>query len=130
QPPTGAALAPADLQGDPVHRFFAAAGRFAVRFRWAIVVVWLAAAVLAHLFLPSLGSVATGSSASVLPAGSLSAQAARLAAPFQHPSQTPVPVVIARGSGKLSAADTVATGRLSAGLARVAGVQRVEDLGV
>ena len=34
--------------------FFAAAGRFAVRFRWVIVVVWVAAAVLANSYLPSL----------------------------------------------------------------------------
>jgi uncharacterized membrane protein YdfJ with MMPL/SSD domain len=35
-----------------------AVGRFAVRFRWAVVVAWVAAAVLANLFLPSLASVA------------------------------------------------------------------------
>jgi uncharacterized membrane protein YdfJ with MMPL/SSD domain len=38
--------------------FYAAVGRFAVRFRWAIVVAWVAVAVLANLFLPSLASVA------------------------------------------------------------------------
>ena len=41
--------------------FFAATGRFAVRFRWAIVAAWLAATVLARLFLPSLASVANAS---------------------------------------------------------------------
>ena len=34
-----------------MHRFFAATGRFAVRFRWAIVWAWIAAPVLAGLFL-------------------------------------------------------------------------------
>jgi hypothetical protein len=42
----------------PVHSLFAATGRFAVRFRWAIVVAWVAAAILANLFFPSLTSVA------------------------------------------------------------------------
>jgi uncharacterized membrane protein YdfJ with MMPL/SSD domain len=35
-----------------VSSFFAATGRFAVRFRWLIVVAWVAAADLANLFLP------------------------------------------------------------------------------
>ena len=48
--------------------FFAAAGRFAVRFRWVIVVAWVAAAVLANSYLPSLTSVARQSNTSSLPA--------------------------------------------------------------
>jgi putative drug exporter of the RND superfamily len=115
--------------GVRVSEFFAAAGRFAVRFRWAIVVAWVAAAVLAILFLPSLASVAKQSSASSLPPGSPSLRAARLATPFQGMNQTPVPVVIARGTGTLTAADTAAIDRLAAGLAGVPGVQRVKNLG-
>ena len=80
--------------------FFAATGRFAVRFRWAIVAAWLAAVVLAHLFLPSLASVAGASNVSLLPASSPSLQAARLAAPFQDVSQTAVPVLVARDRGR------------------------------
>jgi RND superfamily putative drug exporter len=113
-----------------VHTFYAAAGRFAVRFRWIIVAAWVAAAVLANLFLPSLTSVATQNNASLLPASSPSAQAARMAAPFQGIGQTPVTVVVARDPGRLTAADLAATGRLAAGLARVPHVQRVRDLGV
>jgi putative drug exporter of the RND superfamily len=112
-----------------VPEFFAAAGRFAVRFRWAIVVAWVAAAVLATLFFPSLTSVAKQSNASSLPASSPSLRAARLATPFQGVNQTPVPVVIARGTGTLTAADTAAIDRLAAGLARVPDVQRVKNLG-
>jgi hypothetical protein len=100
-----------------VHRFFAATGRFAVRFRWIVVVAWLAATVLAHLFLPSLASVAKDSSTGFLPASSPSLQAARLATPFQGLGQTPVPVIVARGSGTLTATDLAAAGRLAASLA-------------
>jgi RND superfamily putative drug exporter len=112
-----------------VSTFFAAIGRFAVRFRWVIVVAWVAAAVLASLFLPSLDSVARQNNTSSLPASSPSLRAARLATPFQGANQTPVPVVIARGSGTLTAADTAAIDRLAAGLARVPDVQRVKNLG-
>jgi putative drug exporter of the RND superfamily len=113
-----------------VHTFFAATGRFAVRFRWVIVAAWLAATILAHQFLPSLASVANASNVSYLPASSPSLQAARLAAPFQDVNQTAVPVVAARDRGALTAADTTAITGLTARLAAVTTVQRVSDLGV
>jgi putative drug exporter of the RND superfamily len=113
-----------------VHRFFAATGRFAVRFRWAIVVAWVAAAVLANLFFPSLTSVARQNNTSSLPAGSPSLQAARLATPFQDPNETPVPVVVVRSGGRLTTADVTAVGRLATSLAKVVGVRQVKDLGV
>ena len=115
-------------------RFFAAIGRFAVRFRWVVVAAWIAAAIGAQHFFPSLDSVAGASDASFLPASSASMQAARLAAPFQGVGQTSVPVVIAGGgqlgAGPLSAGDLGAVDRLAAGLGRVAGVRQVRDLGV
>ena len=114
-----------------MHSFYAALGRFAVRFRWVIVVAWVAAAVLANLFLPSLTSVAKQDNATLLPASSPSLQAARLAAPFQGINQTPVPVVVARAyGGVLTAADLAAVGRLEASLATVGNVARIRDLGV
>ena len=112
-----------------MHRFFAATGRFAVQFRWAIVAAWVAAAVLATLLLPSLASVTKENNTDQLPASSPSLSATRLAAPFQDPNQTPVLVVIARGSGTLTTADTTAIGRLAARLAKVTNVQLVKDLG-
>jgi uncharacterized membrane protein YdfJ with MMPL/SSD domain len=99
-----------------MHRFFAVTGRFAVRFRWAVVVAWVAAAVLANLFFPSLTSVARQNNTSSLPASSASPQAARLPAPFQGVNETPVPVVIARSGGPLTTADVAAVNRLAAGL--------------
>jgi RND superfamily putative drug exporter len=113
-----------------VHSFYAAMGRFAVRFRWIIVAAWVAAVVLANLFLPSLAGVAKQDNAGLLPAGSPSVQAARMGAPFQGISQTPVSAIVARDSGALTAADLAAVGRLAGGLAGVGHVQRVRDLGV
>ena len=111
------------------HLFFAATGRFAVRFRWAVVAAWVAATILAGLLLPSLASVIKENNTDQLPAGSPSLSAARLATPFQDPNQTPVLVVIARGGGTLTATDTAAIGRLAARLAKVTDVQQVKDLG-
>ena len=112
-----------------MQRFFAATGRFAVRFRWVIVAAWVAAAVLASLFFPSLASAARQNNTDLLPASSPSLHAARLATPFQGPNQTPVSVVIARSGGTLTTADITVVGRLAATLAKVADVQRVKDLG-
>jgi RND superfamily putative drug exporter len=111
------------------HTFFAATGQFAVRFRWAVVAAWVAATILASLLLPSLASVIKENNTDQLPASSPSLSAARLATPFQDPNQTPVLVVIARGGGTVTAADTAAIGRLAARLAKVTDVQQVKDLG-
>lgn len=113
-----------------MHGFFVATGRYAVRFRWAIVLAWLVAAVLAHLFFPSLASVAQDQTGSSLPASSPSVQAQRLATPFQRPDQTPVPVVIASRAGALTVTDIAAIERLAAGMSTVTHVQQVKDLGV
>jgi putative drug exporter of the RND superfamily len=112
-----------------MHTFFAATGRFAVRFRWAVVAVWVAATILASLLLPSLASVIRENNTDLLPASSPSLSAARLATPFQDPDQTPVLVVIAHGGGTLTGADITAVERLTARLAKVADVQQVKDLG-
>ena len=112
-----------------MHSFFAATGRFAVRLRWAVVAAWVTATVLAGLLLPSLASVVKENNTDMVPASSPSLSAARLATPFQGPDQTPVLVVIARGSGTVTAADFTAIGRLTARLAKVADVQQVKDLG-
>src|SRR6185437_6329795 len=111
------------------HMFFAATGRFAVRFRWAIVAAWVAATILATLFLPSLASVSRENNTDALPASSPSLSAARLATPFHDPNQTPVLVVIARDDGTVTSADTAAIGRLAARLGKVANVQQVKELG-
>jgi len=111
------------------HMFFAATGRFAVRFRWAVVAAWVAATILAGLLLPSLASVIKENNTDLLPASSPSLSAARLATPFQDPNQTPVLVVIARGGGTVTSADVTAIGRLAARLAKVADVQQVKNLG-
>jgi RND superfamily putative drug exporter len=128
--PRAMSLVPPDNPGDSaMHSFFAATGRFAVRFRWAVVAAWVAATVLASLFFPSLASVIKQSNTDLLPASSPSLHAAQLATPFQGPNQTPVSVVIARGSGPVTAADITAIGRLTASLAKVTDVQQVRDLG-
>ena len=77
------------------------AGRLAVRFRWAIVLAWLAGAAAAMIGLPSLSAVTQSDNTWFLPASAASEQAAQLASPLQGASLTAVTVVAARpGAGR------------------------------
>ena len=110
-------------------RFFTSLGRFSVRFRFLIVVAWIAVTILAVHFLPSLGDVAKDTTSGFLPATSPSMQAAAMAAPFQDVSLAPATLVVAR-SGGLTAADNAAVDRLEAQIRGVDRVKVVIDLGV
>ncbi|HWE91226.1 MAG TPA: MMPL family transporter [Pseudonocardiaceae bacterium] len=112
-----------------MHAAFAAIGRFAVRFRWLVLVVWVAGAVAAATFLPSLASVTQSNNTDFLPANSPSTHAAQLAAPFQQATAFPVPVVVSRPGGPLTTADQDAIGELQQALKRTPGVITVKDLG-
>ncbi|HLK79245.1 MAG TPA: MMPL family transporter [Streptosporangiaceae bacterium] len=108
---------------------FSTAGRLAVRFRWVIVLAWVAGTVAAMALLPSLSDVTQSDNTSFLPAGAPSEQAAHLASPLQGASLTAVTVVAARSDGALTGADQAAIARLSAALAQVAKVTAVRDAG-
>src|SRR5581483_8565033 len=109
---------------------FASLGRFAVRFRWAVIAAWLAGTVAAMTLLPGLGSVTQSDNSSFLPASAPSQQAATLAAPIQGAaSLTAVTIVAARPSG-LTTADEAAAARLGARLAQVTHVVAVQSAGV
>jgi len=108
---------------------FAGIGRFSVRFRWLVVVVWVVGTVLAVKFLPSLASVTNSNNADFLPASAPSSHAAVLAGAFGRSDVQPVPVMIARDSGQLTAADQQAISGLRGDLSKVTGVEGVRDAG-
>ncbi len=122
-----------------VGTFFAAAGRLSVRFRWVIVLAWVAGAAAAMALLPSLSSVTQSDNTSFLPAGAPSEQAARLASPLQGATLTAVTVVAAQSGralpggtlpgGTLPGADQAFVARLAVSLSRVARVVAVRDAG-
>jgi RND superfamily putative drug exporter len=115
-----------------VGTFFAAAGRLSVRFRWVIVLTWVAGAVAAMALLPSLSSVTQSDNTSFLPASAPSEQAAQLASPLQGARLTTVTVVAAAAHGTLTGADQAFVARLAGSLSQVAkvyGVVSVRDAG-
>jgi putative drug exporter of the RND superfamily len=125
--PNRFALWPATIAS--VGTSFTVAGRLSVRFRWAIVLAWVAGAVAAMVLLPSLSNVTQSDNTSFLPASAPSERAAQLASPLQGASLTAVTVVAARTGGLLTGADQAAIARLSGALARVASVTSVRDAG-
>src|SRR6266568_3572519 len=109
-----------------VDAIFGALGRFGVRFRWSVLLAWVIGAV---AFLPSLSSVTQSDNTKFLPASAPVEKATELAAPFGTSNLLPVPLVAARRTGALTAADTAALAALQRRLSSDPVVARVIDLG-
>jgi RND superfamily putative drug exporter len=113
-----------------IDTIFRAIGSLAVKFRWLVLVAWVAGAILAGLLLPSLNSVTQNNNTKFLPSSAPSEHAAELAAPFGTASLVPIPVIAAQPSAPLSQADISAIAALPARLKTVTGVAKVQDAGV
>jgi putative drug exporter of the RND superfamily len=112
--------------------FFTWIGRVCVRYRWLVILAWVAGSCAAVLLLPSLGSVTQSDNSSFLPASAPSQQAAALAAPLQGAaSLTAVTVIVAAPSpGTLGQPDQAALAALADRLGRVPKVVSVRDAGI
>jgi RND superfamily putative drug exporter len=113
-----------------IDAIFGAIGRFAVRFRWLVVLAWIVAAFAAVTQLPSLSSVTQSNNIKFLPASAPSEHAAELAQPFGTAGLQPIPVVAARAGARLTPADLTALTALGTKLQTVPGVAKVLDAGV
>ncbi|HLI14848.1 MAG TPA: MMPL family transporter [Acidimicrobiales bacterium] len=113
-------------------RIFASLGRATVRFRWVILLAWLAAALVCSRALPSLGSEVNNSNSQFLPANAPSTVAANLAIPLlgdqNHYSQ--VIVVAVRRGARLGVADAAALAREVVAARRLPEVVAARALGV
>lgn len=111
-----------------MHAAFEAIGRFAVRFRYLVIALWIAAAVVIPMALPTLASVVKNDNTQFLPKNSPSTLASNLEDVFQKSGEMPVPVIVSR-SGQLSAADVTFVQQLLPKLKAVGTVDTVRDLG-
>jgi RND superfamily putative drug exporter len=108
---------------------FAGIGRFCVRFRWLVLVLWLVGAFLAATQLPALSSVTQSDNTKFLPDSAPTQKATALAAPFGTADLFPLPVIVARDGAALTAADLDAVSGLQARLRSVNHVVKVQDAG-
>jgi RND superfamily putative drug exporter len=113
-----------------VDTIYGAIGRFGVRFRWLVLLIWVLGAIAASTQLPSLASVTQGNNQKFLPASAPSSKAADLAAPFGTSGQFTIPVVAGTTGARLTGTDTAALGSLEKSLATVPNVTKVVDGGV
>jgi putative drug exporter of the RND superfamily len=112
-----------------VDDIFRAIAKFAVKFRWVVLILWIAAAAVIPKALPSLASVTQGNNSAFLPASAPSEHATNLAAPLGISlSVTPVPVVAAVSTGSLTPADQSYLSTLQTNLRKVATVTQVREL--
>ncbi len=108
---------------------FAALGRFVVRFRYLIVLVWIAVTIMAILAFPSLGSVIKSMTISdYLPPGAPSVEAVHLALPFQNTQYASALIVAQREGAALTPADQAAIDQLEARVRAMLHVKVVRDL--
>src|SRR5580698_5060378 len=112
-----------------IDAIFGAIGRWSVRLRWLVVLIWVIGAVVAVSQLPSLNSVTQSNNAKFLPASAPSQHAIDLATPFGNPNLVPIPVVAATTSGPLTPADITALNSLQQQFKTVPSVKRVQDAG-
>jgi putative drug exporter of the RND superfamily len=109
---------------------FGGIGHFVIRFRWLVVVVWIAGAIAAATQLPALSSVTQSNNTKFLPASAPSEHAAVLAEPFGTAGLVPIPLVAARTAAPLTAADETALAALAGKLKSVPDVSKVIQAGV
>jgi len=107
-------------------RFFSALARVVVRFRWLVVVLWIAAIVLTSAAFPSLSSEINNDNSQFLPSSTPSSQAASLAAPIlgSRNDNSSVTIVAARTGNLSGAAELEALARV---IAAVRSVPRVDS---
>jgi RND superfamily putative drug exporter len=101
---------------------FAAIARGALRWRWLVIGGWLAATVLAAVFLPTLGDVVNNDSTAFLPSSSPSLRAAALASPFVHEGVQTGILVAVGSAGAIDATDQRSLSRLEHAIRGVPGV--------
>ncbi|MGH2857070.1 MAG: MMPL family transporter, partial [Solirubrobacteraceae bacterium] len=117
-----------------VNGAYEALARFVVRWRWAVVAFWIAAAVVTSATMPSLSSEVNDNNNAFLSPSAPSAKAANLAAPLLGGGASgrisDVTIVASRTSGQLTGADLAAVGREAAIAARAPKVVSATAVGV
>lgn len=118
-------------ENDKGYKIFGAIGKFSVKFRWLMVLVWIAGTVAAVHYWPSLTNVTQSDNSSFLPASAPSEKAINLASAFgKTANAAPVQVIVASNTNSsLSTADLDYVSNLQAGLSKVSGVDSVRVAG-
>ncbi|MGH2388096.1 MAG: MMPL family transporter, partial [Chloroflexota bacterium] len=113
-----------------MERFFKSIGVFSVRYKYAVVVAWIAFTIFAVAVFPPLSSVTKDQNSGFLPSNSPSIQAGNLAAAFQNQNYVESDIIASRANGPLTAADLAVVDRLAGIVKTMPYVKVVRDNGI
>jgi len=109
---------------------FEAIGRFSVRWRWLVIVFWIAAVPVLTMTLPSINSVSKNNNSDFLPKSSPTTRAANLETAFQSKNTATYATIVAvRPGGQLTPADNAAIDQATASLKKLSAVTAIKDQG-
>lgn len=112
-------------------KIFEAIARFSVRFRWFIIIFWIAMVPIVTANFPSINDVTKNDNSQFLPKKSPTTEAGKLENAFQSKNTAGTSVIVAvRSSGQLTAADTTALNQMAQRVKHVKDVTTVQDQGV
>jgi RND superfamily putative drug exporter len=108
---------------------FRAIGKFSVRFRWPIVIFWIALVPVLSSNFPNINDVTKNNVSDFLPKNSPTALGANLEQSFQKKDTATNSVLIVGRNGTLTAADQAALAQLVDNVKKVKEITEVKDLG-
>jgi RND superfamily putative drug exporter len=112
-------------------RIFSAIGRFSVKFRWLIIIFWIAMVPLVSANFPNINDVSKNNNSDFLPKNSPSVTAADLESNFQSKDTgSNAILVVSRSDGNLTPADNEALKNVEASIKKHHSVTEVKDQGV
>ena len=105
--------------------------RFSVRFRWFIIIFWIAAVPIVTANFPSITDVSKNDNSEFLPKKSPTTQATKLEETFQSKQTASTAAIVAvSDNGPLTAADNAAIDRVAQAVKGVSAVTAVKNQGV
>jgi RND superfamily putative drug exporter len=113
------------------HDFFTKLGRFSVRFRWLILLFWIAAIPIVTAVFPNINSVAKNNNSDFLPKNSPSVTSQNLESKFQSKDTASNAIIVtSRNNAPLTDADEAALLKIEAAVKGSPSVSEVKDQGI
>lgn len=112
-------------------KFFSAIGRFSVRFRWFVVIFWIALIPIVTANFPNINEVSKNNNSDFLPKNSPTDTAVKMESKFQSKDTAANAIIVAaRSNGALTDADQRAITKVQEAVKKSGSVTDVKDQGI
>jgi RND superfamily putative drug exporter len=113
------------------YKFFSGVGRFSVKFRWFIIIFWIAAIPIVTANFPNINSVSKNNNSDFLPKKSPSVVSQELENKFQSKDTAANAIIlVSRENSKLTDADATALKKVEAAVKHSKSVSEIKDEGI